>query len=156
MIYEPPQWLFWLLLSLGLAIAIIMTYHELRMQTGGYKLVGETKRLLRDIRHQALELEKDQTLTMTEVKAWIRKAANFVEHALGRSRRNDFLRIAEAEGHNLDLSNVKHIQAYLNRHSCWVGDLADRLGETDMRPNFKSKDLDSIRKQFFGKKDSQT
>lgn len=33
MIYEPPQWLFGLLLSLGLAIAIILAYHEVRMKT---------------------------------------------------------------------------------------------------------------------------
>jgi len=155
-IYEPPQWLFWLLLSLGLAIAISKTYHELRVQTGGYKLLAETKRLLRDFRQQALELEKDPTLTMTEVKAWINQTAHFIELALGSARRKDFLRIAEAEGRNLDLNIIPHIQGYLNRHSCWVGDLADRLGETDMRQNFKSKDLDSIRKQFFGKKDSQT
>lgn len=31
-IYEPPQWLFWVLLSVGLAIAIILAYHEVRMQ----------------------------------------------------------------------------------------------------------------------------
>ena len=32
MTFEPPQWLFWLLLSIGLAIAVILAYHEIRMQ----------------------------------------------------------------------------------------------------------------------------
>ena len=34
-IYEPPQVLFWLLLFLGLAIATMLTYHELRVQCKG-------------------------------------------------------------------------------------------------------------------------
>jgi len=32
MMYQPPSFLFWLLLSLGLILAIALTYHELRMQ----------------------------------------------------------------------------------------------------------------------------
>ena len=33
MIYQPPQLLFWLLLALGIFVAILLTYHELRMKT---------------------------------------------------------------------------------------------------------------------------
>jgi len=39
--YQPAEWLFWLLLSFGLLIAIALTYHELRMQTA--KLAQERK-----------------------------------------------------------------------------------------------------------------
>jgi hypothetical protein len=30
---EPPEWVFWVLLSMGLLIAILLAYHEVRMQS---------------------------------------------------------------------------------------------------------------------------
>ena len=31
--FEPPEWLFWVLLSVGLLVAISLAYHEVRMQS---------------------------------------------------------------------------------------------------------------------------
>lgn len=39
MIFEPPQWLMWMLVAIGFAIAITLTYHELRVHRD--KLQGE-------------------------------------------------------------------------------------------------------------------
>ena len=63
MIYEPPQWLFWLLLSLGLTIAIILAYHEVRMQKLNLEHRLDDKAKKRETREKLGEfLEQGQTL----------------------------------------------------------------------------------------------
>ena len=152
--YPPPQWLAWALFGLGWFIAIVLTYHELRMGTSGYKLVGETKRYLRDVRQKALRMCQELNPKRTEMELWVSQTADFIECALGSARRTDFLRSTEGHG-DTDLGNPDNNQRFLNAHSNFIGDLADSLQETDMNQSFNLKSLRSKRKSILGKKDSQ-
>ena len=149
-IYEPPQWMFWVLLVAGLCIAIILAYHELRMSTSGYKLVGETKRLLREIRAEALGLKNKQNMERAEAELWVGNTATFIECALGTPRKMDFLRVAEVEC-KTDWAKVDDIKRFLQVHSNFLGDLADGLQETDLEPKCNLKTLRSKRKSTLRK-----
>ncbi len=94
MIYEPPQWLFWLLLTFGFAIDVILAYHEVRRQKVSLERQLDDKTKKREIRkvlaeflsegNQLAIIDQSKAPPNQEVADWAKRVANYLEENLGK------------------------------------------------------------------------
>ncbi len=95
MTYEPPQWLFWLLLAFGLAVAIILAYHEVRMQKVRLERQLDERQKRKDLRTTLGQFlaegqqikgkcfEKNTEAPVEEADRWNEKVFNYLDANLG-------------------------------------------------------------------------
>ena len=92
--YEPPPWMFWVLLAIGLFFAVAMAYHELRA-----KIINETKKkkirkVLADFLTEGNALaiiDQSKEPPEKEVSDWINRVTAYLEENLGEDYVASFL-----------------------------------------------------------------
>jgi hypothetical protein len=135
MIYEPPQWLFWLLLILGFALATILAYHEVRMQKVRLERQLDERQKRKDIRitlgqflaegHQITGkcFEKNTEAPVEEADRWTTKVFNYLDTNLG----NDYAqRFQSYEGLPIRVTTLSGTQA---RIEAFIGSRLARLNQ---------------------------
>ncbi len=111
--YEPPPFLFWILLSLGLGIATALTYHELRMQKVHLEKHRKTRQDLGGFLSEGMQIknkcyDKDTEAPVEEADQWSEKIFRYLDATLG----NDYAqRFKSHEGLPVGITTLSGKQA---------------------------------------------
>jgi len=91
--YESPQWLFGVLLSLGIIIAIALAYHEIRMQKVSLekrlgdrtknKTIRETLARFLNEGNQFTPIDQSKEPPKEEAEDWANRVAEYLKESLG-------------------------------------------------------------------------
>jgi cytochrome c-type biogenesis protein CcmH/NrfG len=100
MTYDPPQWLFWVLLAIGLFFAVAMTYNELRTQKRNLEKQVDDKAKKQEIRkalgvfltegNQLAIIDEKVEPPKQKVGDWLLRVANYLEENLGNDYKARF------------------------------------------------------------------
>jgi hypothetical protein len=141
--YEAPQWAFWLLLSLGLSIAIILTYHELRVKVVKLeKQLDDRDKKKAERETLAVFLNEGQSLKCQcenekepapEVKTteWAEKIENWLETEFDTSYVSRFRNTADVPMKANSIFSIPHrnLWAYIHTRLYQLGKFIEQLGD---------------------------
>ena len=86
--YDPPQWMAWFLFCVGLALAILLTYHELRVSVGCKNDKRSIRQSLSNYLNEGSKIKKkcsNQAIgaPTQEAESWAKNVDEFLASKLG-------------------------------------------------------------------------